>query len=255
MLDFTRPRLPGLLIVLTLLAGCASGPSQKLHHRVLEGEASLSTQPQRLLLLPLSVEVKEMSASGLHEAVPTWTDEAKRHINHALVDGPLRGKLEIIDLPELSDDEKRMLDEHIALFDIVGGAAVGHTMIGPQTAAWKHKSDHFDYTIGPGLAFLRDKTGADKALFLFGEDVISSSGRKAVFIVAAAFSARIPMGHSFLIGGLVDLESGDVLWLNYTASASSRSFRNRADVDTALTELFKEHPALKPQTAAVENAQ
>lgn len=221
-MDARKSRFLIVIALIAALAGCASGPAQKLHHRVVEGELSLSETHQKLLLLPLSVDVKELSVGGVNDADPEWTDRARQHINAALVDsGPYQGKLEIVSLPQLSNAEQTVLDEHIALFDIVGGAAAAHTMLGPGVPAWKHKSEHFDYTIGPGLAFLREKTGADKALVLFGEDVVSSSGRKAAFVVAAAFGVGIPMGHSFLIGGLLDLKSGDVLWLNYTLSTSA----------------------------------
>ena len=232
----------GLVIALT---ACQTSPHHRIHNSVIDQPQTLQASSMRLLVLPLSVKVKEMSAAGIQDEVGEWTREANTHILESLQSGhPHNHRFELHKLGELSSEEDAIVEEHVALFDAVAGSALAHTMLPPVAKAWQPKVEHFDYTLGPGLAFLADKTGADKALIVFGEDVISTGGRKAAFIVAAAFGVGIPMGHSFMIAGLVDLKSGDILWMDYTFSAMDKTYRKRGHVDEVLTELFTDYPGI-----------
>ena len=53
--------------------------------------------------------------------------------------------------------------------------------------AWKHKVDHFDYTLGSGLAFLKERTNADAGLLVIGRHQIATGGRVAASVLAALF--------------------------------------------------------------------
>lgn len=239
-------RLALALTLLAMLAACETTPRHKLHYRVLQGEHQLIAQPRRALLLPLSIEVKEMSAAGVQDEVGSWTEQAKGHIGAALASGrPQSGRFELTPLPTLSVEEDAAVTEHIALFNVVAGSALGHTMIGPVAEAWRAKAERFDYTLGPGLSFLAERTGSDTALILFGEDVISTGGRKAAALVGAVFGVVIPLGHSFLIAGLIDLPSGDIVWMDYTLATGGETLLERADVDALLLELFSDYPGLE----------
>jgi hypothetical protein len=59
---------------------------------------------------------------------------------------------------------------------VVGVTA--HNMLLNGGDAWSHKRKEFDYTLGPSLAFLKKKTGANAAIVLVGDDVISSGGER-----------------------------------------------------------------------------
>ena len=239
------PRLFFVVCALALLSACQTLPRHKVHYRVVAAPHTLQTTSTKTVLLPLSVKVEEMTAGGLKEEVGDWTQAAKDHIRAALRSGrPMDGSLELVIQDELSDPEARVLEEHLALFNVVAGGALGHTMLQPVDKAWLPKAKRFDYTLGPGLAFLRARTGADRALIIFGEDVVSSAGRKAAFIAGALFGVAVPLGHSFLLAGIVDLQSGDILWMDYTASGGSQTFRDRADIEALLSELFSNYPGI-----------
>lgn len=241
----------GLIITLT---ACQTQPRHRVHNSVVETPETLQNSPAQVLVLPLSVKVKEMTAAGIQDEIGEWTREANGHILASLQTGHAHDNhFELQTLGELNDEENAIIEEHIALFDVVAGSALAHTMMPPVTEAWQAKVKHFDYTLGPGLAFLADKTGFDKALIVFGEDVISSSGRKAAFVFAAAFGIGIPMGHSFMVAGLVDLKSGDILWLDYSLSVASKTYRNRNDVDEVLTELFTDYPGIDSYLEAIKS--
>ena len=247
------PRFLFLFCALALLSACQTLPRHKVHHRVVAAPHMLQATPNTTVLLPLSVTVKEMTAGGLKDEVGDWTQAANDHIRMALQSGrPIGGTRKLVSLDDLSDAEDRVVEEHLALFNVVAGGALGHTMIQPIDTAWLPKARRFDYTLGPGLAFLREKTGADQALIIFGEDVISSEGRKAAAVVGALFGVVVPLGHSFLTAGIVDLQSGDILWMDYTVSGGNQTFRERADVDELLTELFSNYPGIDSYTQGIK---
>lgn len=231
-----------LLLSTLLLIGCQTFPRHKVHYSLLEKpEREL---PKRLLLMPIDVTVSELSAGGLAEEVPEWSKQAENNLLAELTSNSRQHiNLELVPLPPLTEDEQRIVEQHQALYDTVGGTAIVLTRM--PIAAWEHKNRHFDYTLGDGLAFLADKTGADTALFLVGEDMISTGGRKAAFVLAAAFGVGLQMGHTVVIGGLVDLHSGDILWLNYTVETDDTTLTDRADVAEVLDELFEKYPGLE----------
>jgi hypothetical protein len=107
--------------------------------------------------------------------------------------------------------------------------------------AWAHKKNEFDYTVGPGLAFLRAQTGADAALIVLGSDYISSGGRRAAFVAGLLLGVVMPLGQSFITAGIVDLTSGDVLWMSFDSSASMDS-RTPSDVDSLMHDLYQTWP-------------
>ena len=193
-----------------------------------------------------------MSAGGIGVAVGGCTFTAEGHMIWAMRSGkPFAGKFDLVPLKALQAEEREVVDEHIALFGVVAGSAMRHTMINPVATAWVPKAKRFDYTLGPGLAFLREETGADYALILFGEDVIASEGRKVAFVAAFLFGVGIPLGHSFMLAGIVELQTGNIIWLNYRFSPGSGTFREREDVDTILSELFADYPGLETYKKAL----
>ena len=97
--------------------------------------------------------------------------------------------------------------------------------------AWKHKREHFDYTLGPGLVYLQQKANADTALMVVGLDRVSSSGRKGTAVVAALFGVSIPLGSSNLVVGMIELESGDLLWTNSEFSYADEDLCKPEDAD------------------------
>ena len=233
-----------IAMVAIFLSACQALPTHRLHHRVLSDHSLVDAQ-SRILLLPLKIEVKEMSAGGLSDVVPEWTDQAKRHLRANLLqegESALVANQQIVELPALSDEERASLEEHVSLAKLVWADA--HVLTHFGGPAWAHKAKHFDYGIGPGLAHLADKANADKALIIIGEDVHTTSGRKAMAIGLAALGVAVPLGHTILVGKLVDLRSGDVLWMNTWVSAGDTSLLEYADAGSALRALFDGYPGI-----------
>lgn len=236
------PRFIALLAAAVLLAACAPAAHHNVHHSLLEPEARPA--PKNILLVPADVTVKEISAGGVTEEVPEWTESAQENVNSALREqASSHEAIELIPLPELGDEERAVLAEHVALYNIVAGTALN--VVNSPAPAWRHKREHFDYTLGPGLRFLTQKTDAEAALLVVGEDAVSSAGRKAAFVIGAAMGVSIPMGYSFLSVGVVDLETGNIMWFDYDVSTGDKDLREADDARTMVRNLLEHYPGLE----------
>jgi len=201
---------------------------------------NLDARPKKVVLLPPQVFVFELSAGGVATRMADWEATAKDNLVTAatrLAQGA--GLFEVVSTPTLSPADLDQLEAHIGLYDRVAQSVFVYGR-GEQDA-WAHKKHEFDYTVGPGLAFLREHTGADAALIVLGSDFISSGERKAAFVVGLLLGVALPLGQSFITTGLVDLNTGDVQWMSFDSSASLDT-RKPADVDEILRALYQTYP-------------
>jgi hypothetical protein len=125
---------------------------------------------------------------------------------------------------ELTLEEREVLEEHLALFSVVGGVALWAGL--PDNRSWNFKAEQSDYTLGSGLSFLKTKYDIDAGFIIVGEDVVATAGRTATFLVGVALGVALPMGQTSLVGGLVDFETGDLLWINRSASGGDTDLRD-----------------------------
>lgn len=229
-----------VVLVLLLLAGCVTGPpSHRVHHSLADSPGK--SLPLQVVLLPVEITVKEMSAGGVVEKDPAWSSRASAAVREALLGYAGGGaRMELLTLPELTGDEEAAVHEHLALYQVVGKSAYFFTS--GQIKGWEHKGRHFDYTLGDGLMFLRERTGAGLGLIVLGEDTATTTGRKAMAVLFASVGGAIPMGHAFLVAGLVDLETGDLLWLNVSTSQAWKDLRQPSDARAMVEELFRSYP-------------
>jgi len=193
------------------------------------------------LLVTPDVAVSEISAGGVVEKIPQWSKRATHNVSNALLRVGLGPKLHFTELPALSDREQHALEQHVALFSVVASQVHSNSLAGGELWAKRLKSGLTDYTVGPGLAFLADKTGADTALLMVARDAESSGGRKAVMVLGALFGVGVPGGNAFAVAGLVDLRSGRLLWQSFDSSISS-DLREPADTNKLVEGLFKSYP-------------
>jgi hypothetical protein len=199
--------------------------------------------PIKVLLLPVDFDVLEMSASGIVEAVPEATQQAEA----ALTDSAGRvlratKRFQIVDMPAVSDEEKTLIKEHLALYKLTANNAAQMIRLGGP--AWKAKQKNFDYSIGDGLKFLIERSGADTAVVVAGAKVNSSGGRVAMFLLLAAAGVAIPLGGAQATGGLIDLDTGRITWLDDSA-AFKGDLNEKTNADNAMKILLGQYPASK----------
>lgn len=228
------------LVFLSLAASPASAAMNALNPALVQHP---DARPRKVVLLPPQIFVYELSAGGVPTRMGDWESTARANLTHAATrEAASLGIFDVIAAPALDPAEEETLDAHIGLYDRVAQSVFIYGR--GEQSAWAHKKHEFDYTLGPGLAFLRERTGADAALIVLGADYISSGGRKAAFIAGLALGILMPLGQSFVAAGVVDLKTGDVAWMGFDAS-SSLDTRKPADMDGLLRALYQTWPAAR----------
>lgn len=201
---------------------------------------NLAAAPKKIVLLPPQVFVHELSAGGVPTRKSDW--EAVSRANFAAAAERLareRGAFEIVAAPEFDPALADLVEAHLGLYERVAASVFVYGR--GQDAAWAHKKNEFDYTLGPGLAFLAESTGADAALIVLGADYISSGGRKLAFFAGLALGVVMPLGQSFFAVGVVDLKTGNVQWMGFDASLSLDS-REAPKVDALMRAFYATWP-------------
>jgi hypothetical protein len=238
-----------LILVVVIAVGCA-GPQASVHEAI---KASPQEKlPRKVLLLPPDIRVHELSAGGVAEKVDEWTRSANQAATEVAREMESSGQhFNIVELPPLSADNQLLLEQYGALYELVMFSAYA-----AQTSpfpAWQERAGRFDYTLGPGLARLREHTQADGALFVVGTDYISTAGRKAAMAMGILFGAATgvyagPSGApTFLSVGVVDLQTGNVAWFATEFQVGNRDLRKKGDVDSMVRELFAKYPSAMPK--------
>lgn len=239
-------RTPALLVAI-LLAGMSPVAAQAastphwVHYKLLTNESSL---PKKVVVLPANIEVYEVTAGDVSEEVPEWSAEASRNVLKALSETIKTEKsLSEVGFPRLVPAKSAVVDEHVALYKLVADTAA--------TTDLDHKVRRFDFSIGPGLSTLQRDTGADAAIMVYGRDYVSTAGRKAKAVlgnlpIVGAFTGPPPrLGRSWIGIGVIDLRTGDLLWLNSETRGSTSNLRDAADAKDIIRSIFDWYPGIE----------
>jgi hypothetical protein len=170
-------------------------------------------KPVRILVFRPDVKVGSQSAGGVVTPNAEWTANARRLLAEALVAAKPGGASDVVFMPELEGDDAAMLAEYRALFRGVAGTVLQHRLFKGNRLPTKITG--FEYTLGPGAAKLGALGGGDYGLFIVTDDAYGSAGRKMLQIfAAAAVGAAVTSGVHTGYAGLVDLKTGDLVWIN-----------------------------------------
>jgi hypothetical protein len=207
-----RARLPQLVtavLVLAMLAGCAA-PVQR---QVPELRRESGKVPS-IVVMPLDVELAQLTAGGLEEPQAEWTEAAHKHMRAALeAEAKARNVRLVAFEPERGAPEDRETSEALVrLHRAVGGAVLVHQYLGGF--ALPSKEGKFDWSLGPSVAAISRSQQADYALFLFVRDSYATAGRVAVIVVGAVLGVGVQGGTQVGFASLVDLKTGDIVWFN-----------------------------------------
>jgi hypothetical protein len=229
-----------LAFVLPLTVQAASTPHW-VHYKLLKSDPPL---PKKVVVLPVSIEVLEVTAGGVAEEVPEWSAEASENVFKSLSAAIKQdATLKEVSAPALSSKSIDVVDEHMALYSLVVNTAI--------STGWQHKVRRFDYSIGSGLTALQRKTGADAAVMVYGQDYVSTAGRKAKAVagnipIVNIFTGPPPkLGHSFIHIGVVDLRTGDILWMNSDYREGATNLRDHSDASEIISAVFDWYPGIE----------
>lgn len=239
-------RTPAFLVALLVaalqpLAVQAASTPHWVHYKLL-GDAN--ALPKKVVVLPANIKVYEVTAGDVSEEVPEWSAEVSKNVLKALSETIKSDKsLSEVGFPRLAPVSAAVVDEHIALYKLVADTAVSTEL--------DHKVRRFDFSIGPGLAALQRETGADAAIMVYGRDYVSTAGRKAKAVlgnlpIVGAFTGPPPaLGRSWVGIGVIDLRTGDLLWLNNETRGSTSNLRDAADAKDIIRSIFDWYPGIE----------
>lgn len=176
-----------------------------------------------VVLVEPDIELSLVTAGGMLEPRREWSDAARRLYPQAvarLLEAKGTATRPALDLPDDLPAESR-LGQLVRLNEAVAMSIAVYTRPGSHLAT---KGRRLDWTLGEGVAELREATGADYALFTYVRDSYTSEGRAALRVLALLAGAAV--GQVVDIGGgqqvgvstLVDLRSGQVVWFNLMAN-------------------------------------
>ena len=211
------PRLPLILIFLSTLllsSGCATTTSRSAT------QAPTIVKSGNVLLMPLDIELSELTAGGLEEPRADWTEAARNYLRMALDDELAKHNSSVLRYQEPADDpsllhESQQLQK---LYNAVGLSILLHAY-NPQLVL-PSKKDAFDWTLGPGVRQLAADSGADYVMFVYVRDSYATAGRKLTMFAMAALGIGIQGGMQVGFVSLVDAHTGDVVWFNRLISTT-----------------------------------
>ena len=210
-------RLLGLVaafFLLAVLAGCAA--SVKRQTPELRREPGSTPT---IVVMPLDVELSQLTAGGMEEPQAEWTEAAHEHMRAALEE---EAKVRQVKLVTFDPDRGEQGDRDtalalVALHRAVGSAVLLHQYMGLPLPS---KEGKFDWSLGPSVSSISRSQQASYALFLFVRDSYATAGRIAFIAAAALLGVGVPGGSQVGFASVVDLKTGDIVWFNRLVRAS-----------------------------------
>lgn len=169
----------------------------------------------RLVIIPVDMELFSISAGGMPEPKADWTEAATRHFRAALEH---QNELLGANLLSLTDQDLDDLSDINALHGAVAQSVFLHHML--DTVKLPTKNGQLDWSMGDSVKPVKDKTGADYALFTWIRDSYASAERKAAMVAMALLGVGLSGGAQIGYASLVDLNTGRLVWFNVLRRAS-----------------------------------
>lgn len=213
-----------------------------------------SASGKTILLMRPTVRVGAQSTGGMFEPNGDWTEQSRKNIGGALANIQTRLGNTVVVAPDAYGNEARVVEEYAELFAAVSRSVITYQFFpGNRLPTKKHdnKDDVFEWSLGPGVADLPGAKGADYALFIYDKDAYGSTGRKLLQAVALLGPGlAVKSGEHAGYAGLVDLRTGDILWLN-ADGAMGGDVRTSEGAEKRVGQLLEEFPGSTIKKASV----
>jgi hypothetical protein len=218
------------------LSMCVSACATTAVRTASDTKVEFSSATKRILLVTPDVQLTEITTGGLQESRADWTEAALGFITRDVSQHFGRSGTELVRADNLDNPHDAQLAK---LHGVVGQAILVHAYNG--VLKLPNKGDALDWSLGPGTNDMRQRYGADYALFVFVRDSYVSAGRAAVIGVAAVLGVGIPGGSQVGFASLVDLRTGNIVWFNRLVSGTG-DLRTQGPAQTTVDNLIKGLP-------------
>ncbi len=187
-----------------------------------QGFALPANSGKTILVFRPKVSVGAQSTGGMFEPNADWTEKARQNIDAALAQRQAGLGNIVIAAPESFGEDAMRVEEYTQLFAAISQAVINYQFfVGNRLPTKKrdNKAGVFDWSLGEGVRDLPGAKDADYALFIYNKDAYGSTGRKLLQVVALLGPGiAVQSGEHAGYAGLVDLKTGDLLWLNADAA-------------------------------------
>ena len=233
------PPRPARVLLLAVALALAAASAQAEDRKQLAPGFTTRAADSRLLVLPADMELYSMSAGGVVEPRADWTEAAQKHFGAALAG---QGKILGPKVTRMTAAEADEFADIVTLHRAVADAISLHHNGGLLELATK--GDRLEWSLGDAVRPLRERTGADYALFTWIRDSYASSERKAAMVALALLGAISLGGEQTGYASLVDLRTGRVVWFNQL-NRMSGDLREAAPAVETVQTLLKGFPGLQ----------
>ncbi|MDP7468303.1 MAG: hypothetical protein QGF13_01635 [Alphaproteobacteria bacterium] len=229
-------RSPGMIVgcfLLFFVSACA----QTVHHSI----TTLERRPDnpRILVMPVDVEIYEISVGGALELKAEWTERSRNNLEQ-VIESALRKNAAV---PVTYIPETKASQDHLQFLKLHG--SVGRAIIlNHYTPGFALPTkDSFEWTLGSVFESFQTDVNSDYALFVFMRDHHSSPGRVITGVLTALLFGYVPgTGLQTGFASLVDIKSGEIVWFNRLVKASFGDVRDSTKAQTAIEVLLSEFP-------------
>lgn len=218
----------------------AQAPSKVAQSKNLApGFAGLSTT-DRVMLMPIDVELFSLSAGGVPEPKADWTAVALGHMKRAISARQAQARVTVV---EVSEEEADEFAEQVGLHAAVAQSIALHHF-GDGMWSLPTKAGQLNWSFGDAMRPLQARSGAQYALFIWVRDSYASGERKAAMLALALLGVAIPGGAQVGYASLVDLQTGQVVWFNRLARAYG-DLREAGPARESVNALLSGFPAVR----------
>lgn len=203
---------------------------------------------KRIIVFQPAVSVGAQSTGGMFEPNADWTERAKANIQRALETRQAGLGNIVVQAPEAYGDDARNVQEHMSLFAAVSRAIIEYQFFPGNRLPTKkrdNKSEVFDWSLGEGVSKLPGTQDADYGLFIYNKDAYGSTGRKVLQVFAMMGGVGVTSGEHQGFAGLVDLRTGDLLWLNADLQMGG-DVREDDGAQKRVAQLLEDFPGSQP---------
>jgi hypothetical protein len=201
-----------------------------------------TTRPleSKLVIVPADIELFSLSAGGIQEPKADWTEAATKHFAASL---KAKSNLLGTNVTTVKETDLDDLAELSALHGSVATSVFVYHMLG-AAGGLPTKDGKLVWSMGDAVKPLREKTGADYALFTWVRDSYASAERKAAIVALAILGVGIAGGAQIGYASLVDLKTGQIVWFNNLARGFGDLREEKPALET-VEALLRSFPARK----------
>jgi len=192
-----------------------------------------------VVMLPADVELFELSAGGVLTPKADWTASAQKFMAGAIARRKTGWNLSMQTMTEADADE---FAELVGLQAAVARSIALHHLSPAGPLRLPSKADQLNWNLGDAMRPLGAKTGARYGLFIWMRDSYASAERKALMVGMALLGVGISAGVQFGYASLVDLETGQVVWMNQVMGLGD--LRDEQAAAASVSTLFTGFPVL-----------